>query len=417
MERQIRPRVTFLSRMGVRVPQRLASLRPLFGLLLIATVAREAHGQKDEMATAANTLGAAAEAYLSNREAFRFIKCRFIATRGKIRSPEDALAGRFIDPVILSGLWLVSGTKVKYEIHPDRDYAGEAWKTFAKTSAKQATGRMSIVSYRAGTNLFLTDGQIQMRHAPDISTVNLYGPGQVGPSFTLTPFGMELMGESEVHNPGWVLRNCVEGSWHGRVNGIQKVDGHEVLSVSVGESPDTLLRTYCLDIKRGFLPILMWAKKPDEEGHIYKAFITSVRQCSEGRWFPERCVVAYSFDGSRPSPYGMELRVVELEVDRPPADDDFYLDIPKDTQVSVVPNKGAVIRTKAQEHVSLQNLPDLLGRCLAREAELLALQNQTGGRPAGRATLLMAVAIPALILAVVAVTIFLRRHRQGPAVS
>src|SRR5947209_1120567 len=75
-----------------------------------------------------DTLKAVAEGYLSNREAFVALDCRFRIRAGEARTLDDARRGALIESVTADGLWIVNGSKVRFEIRCDPDAVSKALK-------------------------------------------------------------------------------------------------------------------------------------------------------------------------------------------------------------------------------------------------------------------------------------------------
>jgi hypothetical protein len=100
------------------------------------------------------------------------------------------------------------------------------------------------------------------------------------------------MGSNGGLHPGRLIPGFLESPDRGTVWPAEAVsmDGQDLLKVVI-ESGNTRL-TFFLAPRQGYLPIQMWTG--DRDGSLHsKAFITKVRACSSGRWFPERIVFIY----------------------------------------------------------------------------------------------------------------------------
>jgi hypothetical protein len=300
--------------------------------------------------------GVAAEGYLSNRESFDSFTCKFTVTTAKAQSVQNALDGVFIDAVVSEGLWVVDKDRVKYELVGDPNLLTKA------LSAPRIGNKIGLPFDSEG---YLTDGKIQMRHAPEINCANVRPPGVAGPGIKLTPFGMGIMGEGDVVNPGRVLRDCADGKVFGRYDGSKLIDGIEALAFSRGEGEDYRLE-YQLNPKQGFNPIRITGESPGSDQLDYRAFVT-YRACTGERWFPERSVVVWNPDRKDPPFRIREIKLNEINLGKPPADS-FYLDMTKGTQVSDPTSQGGYYYLDKPERITLNDLQAAYDRCKAKAA-------------------------------------------------
>jgi hypothetical protein len=352
---------------------------------------RESHGAAE--------LAAAAEGYRSNREVFEFFSCRFTETRGKAQSLQDAMDGKFIDPVATQYRWIVNKKNVKSEVTGDP-------ALLAAALAKPRVGDTISVPFTPETTL--TDGVIQMRYSTILKGANIWPPGVEGVGVEITPFGLGNMGTNDVANPGRVLRDCADGKLFGSYDGSTQVDGAELLMFSQGDDGH-YQKKYLIDPKKGFNPIQITGQAPQGKQLAYRAFFT-YRQCSGQRWFPERGLDVSLPEGDPPF-YVREVKVVELDTETPPALSEFYLDMPDGTQVSVPGSKGGYYYTKGQEHVKLTDLQGVYDRCQARLAKDAELEQTQAPTPWYRKWIYIVDGIAVTLLVAVSAWLYFRKRK------
>ncbi len=377
--------------------QRLIMSRFSVSVLLLLVVLRPTR----PIAFAADerdALGVMAQGYLSNREAFQWIRCRFRMIRGRAASVEEALKGNISNPIEYRGLWLVDGPNVRYELVCDPAVLEPALKKLKtgdreegpQVKEPEKRGRRRVTaSLPCSSEYCLKNESYSLGYSPLIAGGNLHpkdSPNRGG--IRVTPFSMDVMGPDEMSGPANVLQDCVRGKFFGRFDGREEVRGVEVLVASAGKTEATLRLKYYLDPNRGFLPIYLWDTNPTTGRKLCEAYITDIKECSHGRWFPERSVVVFGV-GATPPFKTQEIKVLELDVDNRPSKRDFYLDLPAGTQISI-PTRSQWVTFAQDERVGLDDLQRLHQRCIEYPKTLNGLpgaEQPSGLRTALRWTL------------------------------
>jgi hypothetical protein len=230
------------------------------------------------------------------------------------------------------------------------------------------------------------------------------------PNIPVTPFGMGIMGINDGHNPGKVLAQCADGKVAGRYEGIEKLDGTDLLCFSRGDG-DAYRFRYYFDPKRGFQPVQIWGKGARDQKWEYKAFVSSYRSCSRDRWFPDRGVVVWNPDEEEAGQFSVnEVVVRRLEVDKPPPDSEFYLDIAAGTQISDPTVSPGYVNVTRDETIRLNDLEPLRDKCRMSRGPTAADAVKASRWPHGRI-----VAASVLAILAVAVLYLLRRRSAGKA--
>jgi hypothetical protein len=300
-----------------------------------------------------------ANGYLSNREAFPFVTCRFTLSDGYAAGEQEALEkGPTKDVVGRECVWIVNGDKIRYEIGLNSDI--EASQTLTEhEGGLVATGfrlqpeqLLRNEPYQLGTNRVLGSGAILSR-----------GDGVDRKDESRTPWnmaGMVFTSESET-NPAWLITRASEMA-PGNPNVDLRVEH------TVGKDGSTLQKvmieggylgyTYLMDPTRGYLPIEMWHSA---DGNVErKGFITDVRECSGSRWFPGRCVaVEYGPGGASDEVYVIELCVTALDVDNPPKDEDLAIEVAARTKVWNGVDVRSTVTFDKPERIHADSLRDL----------------------------------------------------------
>ena len=172
---------------------------------------------------------------------------------------------------------------------------------------------------------------------------------------------MGIMGPEEVLNPGRQIKGYLKQE-PDRVKylGTKKVDGVECMVVQLRPivEPHERLVEYYFDPRRGFLPILI--KETDtSNGKVSRlAKILDVKHCSNDRWFPMKSVL---MDDPEQNPFRVDrYEVLELDADDRPADDLFFLDLAKGTEVNIPGKQGPyLVFLDSPRRVFGRNLEDL----------------------------------------------------------
>ncbi len=322
-----------------------------------------------------------AEGALSNRETFLFLTSRFRLLHGTTDTEEQAIAsGPAAIVVDAEGIWVVRQNQVRYELLVDESYIQRARRAALLAQRKdplrsRQNGPILIQTNIkfASEKLLWADGR-GIAFSPTIQGGGFSPPDKVNPQITITPFDMiGSMGKDEKMHPSRLIRDSFTNSEVVcRVDGIEEVDGRKLVVVSHAyvNSKDQPHRRFWLDPARGFLPVQMTSTYDDPEQRFVKTVVTEVRECTGGRWFPMR-TVKMCF----PTPAQIEqkievfeLRVTELDVDKPPTDEMLAIDLPKGSHLHNGIEANSQITFQADQRVSVTDFDEL--------SERMGIQNQ-----------------------------------------
>ncbi len=400
-------------------------MHQILNLLLMATAAARVLPDP----AVRDVLGVLAGGHSRNRETFTVIDCRFEWAEGKAASVEGALGGRFIEKrVTQRGHWLLNGPNVRYELlcEPDLRLEGERIK---RQHIEQKKNAASGQQPPKGAVVFKGGGIL---HAPCIdqfylrnaSYVLTYGPGNLAANlFTktdpgihgieITPFNLGVFGGDEGAGPSIYLKAALGGRCPAKFEGIQRINGVDVLVVRVGPS---LEQIYGFDPARGYLLVYYSYMNTRSRERSYETHVTDTRHCSGDRWFPMRTV----FIDNPETPAAVrvkELTVIDADLDSEPRADRFRLELPAGARVVNVDRVDSVGLARP-ETVGVNDLAELDKRCLKRGQERAMLEKaktQPDGdddaaldRSGGRAALLIACVV---LAAAPASLVALKRRR------
>jgi hypothetical protein len=208
----------------------------------------------------------------------------------------------------------------------------------------------------------LTGSGMALGYSPGLQSVNLIREGRPQPPIDLTPFGMELMGRDDAANPGRLLLECIAGKRRCREITAEKLDGRDVIFVAVAENVGESEIRFWLDPERGYNPLRfsMYAKGSAEE---FRAVWSEFKGCSDGRWFP--AVATLIFKPGSSGPYRVKaLKLTDLQVEQPPADNEMCLRLPKGTCISDPETPFAHFTLSEDRLISSADLPQLLNRAM-----------------------------------------------------
>jgi hypothetical protein len=348
---------------------------------------------------------AIAEAYLSNRESFTFFTCRFRLRSGQARTVDKALAGSLFDTTSATGVWIVHGPNVRFEIVCDPISVQAA---FRKSAAA------SVVGVPLPMKKFLDNGSIQLLYSPIGNAAVLHRPADRRATVELSPFDMGVMGRDEEFSPARVIQDSLRKGAFCEIESEKPTAGGRVI-VSVGPSRNRIDEKYFFDPKTGFILREAWMSRPDGTGLLHKVFITDVRECSPNRWFPTRSVYVSKPDAQGPHKV-REITVVALDSDHPPKDADFLIELPGGTHLNDGVQPASQLTLATQERVRLKDLENLAARCEARSqsvsAEAADLERR---RLTGSQAFLWIILVNVLILGAGGAVIAAIRHRKKRA--
>jgi hypothetical protein len=131
-----------------------------------------------------------------------------------------------------------------------------------------------------------------------------------------------------------MLRDAIDGKYAWRFDGSVQVNGRTGLSARVGNSPDELVRQIVVDPARGYTLLMQREDDPKTGRAIHEAYAIDVRRHQDDRWFPMRSVVVRRRTAE--GPFLAEIYTVqELQVNPTLSPDDFAMQMPPKTRVSV----------------------------------------------------------------------------------
>jgi hypothetical protein len=317
------------------------------GLLLLSTAAatcsagdaaQEAAGSEGN---AKDIFGAIAEGYRANRESFTEFSCRFKWRNGKARSLEDARNGKLEQVLEHDGLWIVDGLRTRYQFVCSSVNLSQEFDR-AVVARRKTPGITREISLPGQEYFYLKNGTMRAHQSKIIKSLNLIPLETEDPAgIQVTPFALGLMGGDEVLGPSAILKGVVDGHFIGRFDGTVEEAGKPLLAVSRGYKGEGLRTSYRFDPERGYLVVHFWDSDPHSGKRNYEAFMVEAKDCGSGRWFPMRSIVVPG-EENEPWPRRVkEMRVTELTLGRP-ADQDFVLDVPAGTQVTIVHTSNSV---------------------------------------------------------------------------
>jgi len=304
---------------------------------------------------------AAIAGYVSNYRAFRYYKCRYQKTSARAVSLKAALEGKWTNAVSAEFRLIVDGDREVSEcLAPPPPPPNLA---HAKPIPGQPGLYMMPVTFPGGGHM--TDGDRELSYSRALQTAGLHGRQAPYRGRLSTPFSMGAMEIGNRHGPD---RLDADGDrWAATYLGSEALDSGIVHTVAFRErhhDRGSLSMRFALDPSRGFLPARInvdYLGKPAPAGESKtQAHLMSARECSGQRWFPERTLVIDAPDKVGDLYSVMEIKLLQLDADERPSDDDFVLDVPFGTAVHdpSQPAKG-FFKLKQEESINLKDLPAL----------------------------------------------------------
>ncbi|SRR5579875_2151378 len=319
-------------------------------VVVMASLVAHAIGEDDKLAEQKRLLLIASEGYRANRESFRTISCRFRVTDAQSDSVEEALTGKIRIASSHEYLWHVNENNVRYE-----DLCDES--LYKQNLLKGIERKDSEIGAPCLPSARLTDGSIHLIYSPVSNTGNIRGPSNPGRGIDITPFNIGgCFGDDEKYNPSVMINNVFKGELICLDHHDKLINGEEMISVSVGKSPTQPHYDFVFDVAHGFLlkQITIYSEA------MMHGYVTEVKKCSHGRWFPMHSILIV---GKKAPFFVKEVKVVDLDVDNPPKEEVFALEMPKGSRLVNPSDMRSVIEFGATKRVTLKDLPTLLKKC------------------------------------------------------
>src|SRR5262249_10201188 len=230
----------------------------------------------------------------------------------------------------------------------------------------------------------------------------------------MTPLAMGCLGPGNVLGPDRLDQNKIE--WDAVFHGRRQIDDHAVFGIEFRNSRDKKTGQsiqFFLDPAQGYLPFRVhcnYASKPIVNGHPKKqVFLMQARECGRERWFPERTLIIYTPDKAGDVYDVREIKVLELDVDARPREDEFTIEVPVGTPIQEEdePSKG-FFRLKQDEKINVKDLPSLFD--MLDKAKTTPLMDTAVPHKPSRAWLRWAGGCVGGLLILTAVVLLLRRR-------
>ena len=190
---------------------------------------------------------------------------------------------------------------------------------------------------------------------------------------------MDVMGFGEEASPAERIRRGLEGDGFCRFAGVQQVDERRAILIETGhKATASIVFKWYLDPASGYLPIRIEIERLPERRVSDRIYVTAVRKCSNGAYFPERSVSVVRPESSAPMATRV-IELVELDLEYQPTAKDFMLTIPAGTCILNPKHGAAFYHLKTDESIDLTDLPTILGRC-EQEMKHRSSQPRTGSR-------------------------------------
>jgi hypothetical protein len=331
--------------------------RSIIAAILLCCLNAEALAQPTQAASKNNetVCRAAVTALLASYESFPFSRCRYRTTFAKAHTAIDAWDGKIYDAESCDALHLRDGNVEKLEC--DADPSPESRK-----AVKGKDGRRLVYTSFV-TRRFLADREHgELSFPPVLKAINLRSPEKVQGPTHATPFlyGFQIhLGRSLIESK---LTDQV--TYRAYFDGVQVLNDRPVVNLRLeGNVGNRFCQwLYCLDPEHGYLPI-RHTESINKRIHIDNR-ITRWRECSKGRWFPGEMISVSRL--SEGPPYNVvRLQILELDVDRRPATDEFSIEVPAGTQVCGTEAGRGHFYLKQDERIHVSDLPRMFDR-LAR---------------------------------------------------
>lgn len=298
--------------------------------------------------SAADASKAAVVGYASNVQAFPYYKCRYKLTQAMAETPADFANGKWSDKKSFEAIYVVDGEyelfkrdgalPPKKNVKPGKD--GLAYVPVdgfsALTFLRSATG---VAGYSRGLDV------INLTRAENTSDFQL----DVG-----TPLDMGILGNRHVRGPDRLLARPAE--FAPTFLGKQNVNGLPLIGLRFANPKAGAVYEFWLDPARGYLPARY--EETFNGNVITRTELRVAKEFKPGRWFPTDVISFYPTHGRQEERHFIEIRVLDVDVERRPTPEDLSVKIPAGTQVCEFGRKG-VFYLKQDETVSSRGVSEL----------------------------------------------------------
>jgi hypothetical protein len=247
---------------------------------------------------------------------------------------------------------IVDGEKAKYEsLAPPEE--PDLKKAFAAPGKK---GVMVVPGPPSSSDHYLRDGKSEMNYCPQLRTLGLWSGDQAHRGVAPTPLGRILLGEIGQLGPDTKLAQ--PESYEITSEGMQEVDGRPLVTINCAFRKSKDIFKYSFDVGRGYLPVRLALFVGG--GWKDHRFVT-VRECSNQRWFPDRCLSVVTPDKGTLLEVD-ELKLLEFDADHRPDSGEFAISVPAGTTVNhnTDPSKVQLgFKFKQDEKVHIEDFPKL----------------------------------------------------------
>ncbi|MCI0700372.1 MAG: hypothetical protein L0241_04760 [Planctomycetia bacterium] len=308
---------------------------------LICVFVTSGRAQPDQEAVTKAAIVGHATTYAS----FSYYTVKYTDTVGEAASLEEALAGKWRPTVTTTVIHIVDGDKERYE-----QTGGSVDLPKTRTGPKGT----SVSSATLPSYSYLAGPIGDVMYSPTLQSANLTRreEGELTSEAT-TPLGVQCVGQRNRKGPSWMESN--PGLMKTEYLGRMTVDGINVIGARFTRINTRSSYEYWFDPARGYLPARCNITTDGELA--LRVYLQGARQCSQGRWFPEVSLAITPYP-NQTRVQVREIKVLELNVDTPPKDEDFFIKIPAGTQVSFR-YKDGFFKLKQDETIYAHTLDDL----------------------------------------------------------
>jgi hypothetical protein len=288
----------------------------------------------------------------ANIRSFPFYTCRYRFTTAQAATLKDAIQGQFINAVSFDSRLIVDGEKAMYEslappVEPDSKKAVEV-------AGKK--GVMMVPASPIESDRYLADGKSEMNYCPQLSNLGLWAGDQQHRGISPTPLGRILLGEFGQAGPD--LKLSQPETYEITYEGMQEVDGRPLVTINCRRRISRDVFRYSFDVGRGYLPVRLGLFLG---GSWKQQRFVDVRECSNQRWFPERCLAVTTPDKGDLLEVD-ELKLLEFDADHRPDPSEFAIAVPAGTTVnhqSDTTNRYLAFNLKQDEKIHIEDFPKL----------------------------------------------------------
>ena len=347
---------------------RVACCSVTFILMICATPYLIADDDRTSAGRAA-TIG-----YGANLRSFTQYNCKVTLKQGTATSVAAAKSGTYSVNTACDATLIVDGNNMRIESH------GLPFDEGMKKVRPKKTGKVGLSTVAITFCLketFLSNGTEDLAYtAGGNLAINIFKPDLPGTPSECQPLATGLFDTRLRNTPDRMITTPDAYLFVGE--GFHTLEGRATVRVKFVDKRSPVVWQIDYDVARGYLPIRIarWVE-PTKDGeprrNVHEVWVTEVKDCGKGRFFPTRHVLCYVPDAPGSKVSVSELVVRSVDPDYEPTVEDFTFTLPAGLPVIFFrSNQAPKFTPRQDETITPADLPKLFEMVELKQRDPLA---------------------------------------------